>query len=158
VPIGTPVPSSTVDDSDRKILQALRADGRASHREVAARTGMSLATVNRRIRALEERGVIRGYAALVEPHAVGWAMTVMVGLRIDKGHLRPVQERIAQDPRVFAVYDVTGEWDGYVLARVRDRADLDELIKTTLSSAHIQRTSTMVVLATVLEDAVPQVP
>lgn len=158
MPRGTDVPTDTIDDTDRAILRVLRDDGRASHREVSARTGTSLATVNRRIRALEERGVIKGYTARIDPHAAGWAMTVMVGLRIDKGHLRPVQERIAEDPRVFAVYDVTGEWDGTVLARVRDRADMDDLIKTTLSSPHIQRTSTMVVLSTVLEETVPPIP
>lgn len=158
MPRGTTVPPDALDDTDRAILRVLRDDGRASHREVSARTGFSLATVNRRIRALQDRQVIQGYSARIEPHAAGWAMTIMAGLRIDKGHLRPVQERIAQDPRVFAVYDVTGEWDGYVLARVRDRADMDELIKTTLSSPHIQRTSTMVVLATVQEDAIPRIP
>jgi DNA-binding Lrp family transcriptional regulator len=156
VALATPVPPNALDDTDRLILAALRQDGRASHREVAARTGLSLATVNRRIRALEDRRVIKGYAALIDSHAAGWAMTVTVGLRIDKGHLRAVQQEIARDPRVFAVYDVTGEWDGLVLARVRDRADLDDLAKTTLSGPHIQRTNTMVVLSTVLEDAVPR--
>lgn len=153
----TSVPSGALDDIDRTLLRALREDGRASHRELASRTGHSLATVNRRVRALEQRGVIKGYTAVLESHAVGWAMTVIVGLRIDKGYLRSVQQEIAKDHRVFGVYDVTGEWDGMVLARVRDRADLDDLAKTTLSGEHIQRTNTMVVLSTVLEDPVPEV-
>lgn len=155
--LATPVPSA-LDDTDRTLLRALRQDGRASHRDLAARTGMSLATVNRRVRRLEDRGVITGYTAVLDPHAVGWAMTVIVGLRIMKGHLRTVQKEISRDPRVFAVYDVTGEWDGMVLARVRDRADLDDLAKTTLSQEHIQRTNTMVVLATVEEEAAPGLP
>lgn len=154
----TPVPGLALDDTDLRILRALREDGRASHREVAARTGLSLATVNRRVRALEAREVIEGYTVRIDPHAVGWAMTVLIGLRIEKGHLRPVQQEIAKDARVFGVYDVTGEWDGVVLARVRDRADLDDLAKTTLSSNHIQRSNTMVVLSTVLEDFAPRVP
>ena len=69
-----------------------------------------------------------------------------------------MQKTIAKDPRVFGVYDVTGEWDGIILARVRDRADLDDLAKTTLSAPHINRTNTMVVLATVAEEAVVRVP
>lgn len=147
-----------MDETDRTLLRALREDGRASHRELAARTGMSLATVNRRIRRLEDRGIIAGYTAILDPHAIGWAMTVIIGLRIEKGHLRPVQKEISKDARVFAVYDVTGEWDGMVLARVRDRADLDDLAKTTLSQEHIARTNTMVVLSTVLEEAAPGLP
>lgn len=155
--VATAVPSA-LDDTDRTVLRALRQDGRASHREIAARTGLSLATVNRRVRALEERGVILGYTTRIDAHALGWEMTVIIGLRIDKGHLREVQRRIAQDDRVFGVYDVTGDWDGLVLARVRSRADLDDLVKTTLSGEHIQRTHTMVVLSTVHEDAAPRVP
>lgn len=144
--------ASKLDDVDRKILEQLVEDGRASHRELAERTGVSLATVNRRIRQMEDLGVIQGYTALVDPEAAGWHLTAIVGLRIDKGHLRTVQREIAKDPRVFGVYDVTGEWDGVVLARLRDRRDLDELAKSTLSQAHVQRTNTMIVLSTVLEE------
>jgi Lrp/AsnC family transcriptional regulator, regulator for asnA, asnC and gidA len=153
----TSVPKPALDDEDRRILRTLVQDARASHRKVAARTGLSLATVNRRVHRLEKAGVIRGYSARVEPEAVGWNMTAIVGLRIDKGHIREVQKTVAKDARIFGVYDVTGEWDGVVLARLRDRADLDDLAKTTLSGPHIQRTNTMVVLATVLEDALARV-
>ncbi len=154
----TSVPPGALDTIDRDILRVLLQDGRASHRDVAVRSGHSLATVNRRIRRLEDRGVIQGYTPVLDAHAVGWAMTVLIGLRIEKGYLREVQTAISKDPRIFAVYDVTGEWDGVVLARVQDRADLDDLAKTTLSQEHIARTNTMVVLSTVLEDAAPGLP
>ena len=153
--VATPVPSGAIDGIDRAILKVLLQDGRASHRDVALHSGHSLATVNRRIRRLEDRGVIRGYTPVLDSHAAGWAMTVIIGLRIEKGHLRPVQDAISKDPRIFAVYDVTGEWDGVVLARVQDRADLDNLAKTTLSQEYITRTNTMVVLSTVLEEPAP---
>ena len=156
-PAGTPV-ASTLDEVDRQLISALVEDGRASHREIAERTGISLATVNRRIRTLEDRGVIRGYTALVDPDAAGWHLSVIIGLRIDKGHLRTVQQKMAKDPRVFGVYDVTGEWDGVVLARLKDRIDLDDLAKTTLSQPHVQRTNTMVVLETVLEEKRVRLP
>ena len=69
-----------------------------------------------------------------------------------------VHEEIAKDPRIFGVYDITGEWDGMVLVRLRDREDLDDLVKGTLSLEHIQRTTTMVVLRTVLEKSVVAPP
>jgi DNA-binding Lrp family transcriptional regulator len=160
----TPVPKPgkatsrpTLDAQDRRLLQELLADGRASHRELAERTGFSLATVNRRIRQMEADGTVRGYTALVDPETVGWTLTAIIGLRIDKGFVRTVHEKISGDPRIFGVYDVTGEWDGLVLVRLRDREDLDDLVKTTLSLPHIQRTNTMVVLKTVLEKAVVNV-
>lgn len=153
---GAPAPD--LDAQDRRLLEELTLDGRASHRDLAERTGSSLATVNRRIRQLESTGVIRGYTALVDPEAVGWTLTAVIGLRIDKGHVRAVHEKIRGDPRIFGVYDITGEWDGLVLVRLRGREDLDDLVKTTLSLPHIQRTNTMVVLKTVHEKAVVGVP
>jgi Lrp/AsnC family transcriptional regulator for asnA, asnC and gidA len=153
-PDGTSVPKRALDADDRLLLRELVRDGRASHRELASRTKMSLATVNRRVRQLEADGAIRGYSALVDAERVGWTLTAVIGLRIDKGQMRVVQEAIAKDARVFGVYDITGEWDGLVLARLRNRDDLDDLVKTTLSLSHIQRTNTMMVLKTVLERAV----
>ena len=147
-----------LDPLDRRILEELLKDGRASHRELAERTGLSLATVNRHVRALEQDGTIRGYTAILDASRAGWGLTAIIGLRIDKGHVRAVHEQVAKDPRIFGVYDVTGEWDGIVLVRLRDREDLDDLVKTTLSLGHIQRTNTMVVLATVSEDAVVRLP
>lgn len=143
---------------DRLLLRELLADGRLSHRELSRRTGLSLATVNRRIRKMEREGAIQGYTVRIHPEAAGWGMTVIVGLRIEKGHLREVQEAIVEDARIVGVYDVTGEWDGFAVARVRDRADLDDLAKTTLSLDHILRTNTMVVLHTVGEHAIVPLP
>jgi DNA-binding Lrp family transcriptional regulator len=154
--VGIETPVSNLDETDRTILRELVQDGRASHRDLAERTGISLATVNRRVRALEESGTIRGYAALLDPGRLGWGLTAIIGLRIEKGHVRAVHEAIAKDPRIFGVYDITGEWDGMVLVRLRDREDLDDLVKGTLSLEHIQRTTTMIVLKTVLERAVVQ--
>jgi len=158
VPNDTTVSKRAVDKDDRKLLDALVRDGRLSHRALAQKTGLSLATVNRRLRRLEASKVVRGVRALVDPEAVGWGMTAIIGLRIDKGFIRQSQQNVAKDPRVFGVYDVTGEWDGIVLARLKDRADLDDLAKTTLSGPHIQRTNTMVVLATVYEESVVKLP
>ncbi len=155
---GTTAPKPHLDDQDRAILNALLDDCRASHRDIAQTTGIPPTTVNRRIRHMEAEGVIRAYRPILDPEALGWGLSVIVGLRIDKGHLRSVQKAISSDPRIHAVYDVTGEWDGVVLARVRDRADLDDLAKGPLSHQHIQRTNTMVVLSTVHEEAVVRAP
>jgi DNA-binding Lrp family transcriptional regulator len=154
----TTVPPHALDDTDRRLLMELVADGRASHRDLAERTRLSLATVNRHVRRMEAEGTIRGYAALLDPERLGWGLTAVIGLRIEKGHVRRVHEAIAKDPRIFGVYDITGEWDGLVLVRLRDREDLDDLVKGTLSLEHIQRTTTMVVLKTVLEKAVAAPP
>ena len=67
-----------------------------------------------------------------------------------------VQKIISSDPRVFAVYDVTGDWDSMVLARVKNRADLDDLTKTVFTLEGVTRSFTHVVLNTVKEDGLPK--
>ena len=145
---------SMLDDTDRAILAALSADARTSMRSIADTVGVALGTVSNRVKRLEELGVINGYAVQMDPAKVGWTMTVLSGLRIEKGRLMELQRKIAEDPRVFGVYDVTGEFDSMVLARGRDRDDLDDFSKTTMSSDGIERTVTHVVLNTVKESGV----
>ena len=110
-----------LDDTDRAILEVLLEDARTSQRALARRVGIAQGTVLNRLRRLEEMNVIQGYSVILDPSAVGWSMTIMAGLRIVKGRMLDVQAQIAADPRVFAVYDVTGDWDSMVLARVKDR-------------------------------------
>jgi DNA-binding Lrp family transcriptional regulator len=111
--------------------------------------------VTNRVRRLEQEGVIEGYRVALNAGEVGWNMTIMAGLRIQKGRMIDVQQKIAADPRVFAVYDVTGDWDSIVLARVKDRADLDNLTKTVFTLEGVSRSYTHVVLNTVKEDGFP---
>jgi DNA-binding Lrp family transcriptional regulator len=143
-----------IDDTDRRILAVLLADARTSMRSIAEEVGVALGTVSNRVKRMEEMGVIQGYGVRLDAEKIGWTMTVLCGLRIEKGRLMEVQRRIADDPRVFGIYDVTGEFDSMVLARVRDRAHLDDLSKTVLSSEGIIRTVTHVVLNTVKQNGV----
>ena len=147
-----------LDATDRMLLKLLSEDARASHRHLARTLGLAQGTVTNRLRRLEDEGGIEGYSAVLNPEHLGWTMTIMAGLRIVKGRMIDVQQRIAADPRVFAVYDVTGDWDSIVLARVRDRNDLDNLTKTVFTLDGVARSYTHVVLNTVKEDAFPSPP
>ena len=143
-----------IDDVDRRILAVLLADARTSMRSIAEEVGVALGTVSNRVKRMEEMGVIHGFGVHIDAEKVGWTMTVLCGLRIEKGQLMEVQRKIAEDSRVFGIYDVTGEFDSMVLARVRNRAHLDDLSKTVLSSEGIIRTVTHVVLNTVKQNGV----
>ena len=143
-----------LDETDKQLIEALQGDGRLSMRALADMVGVALGTVSNRLGKLEESGVITGYTVTLDADKIGWEMSVVVGLRIVKGELLPVQRLIADDPRVFAVYDVTGEMDSLVFARVSDRDDLDDFTKTVLSTEGVERSTTMVVLNTVKEQGV----
>ena len=142
----------TLDSTDRAILRALLEDSRASQRELSRIVGVAQGTITNRLKKLESQNIIQGYSVVLDPESVGWSMTIMAGLRIAKGKMINVQQKIAADPRVFSVYDVTGDWDSMVLARVRDRADLDDLTKTVFTLEGVTRSFTHVVLNTVKED------
>ena len=141
-----------LDNTDRAILQALLEDSRASQRELSRIVGVAQGTITNRLKKLESQNIIQGYSVVLDPESVGWSMTIMAGLRISKGKMIDVQQKISADPRVFSVYDVSGDWDSIVLARVRDRADLDDLTKTVFTLEGVTRSFTHVVLNTVKED------
>jgi DNA-binding Lrp family transcriptional regulator len=142
-----------MDDLDFKIIKCLNEDGRKSLREVARGSEVSTGTAYNRIRRLEATGVIRGYAPIIDARAAGYDLTAAIGVRIAHGKLLEVERKVAKDPRVFAVYDLTGEWDALILARFRNREELNDFVKSTLSQEHVERTNTQLVLNTVKEES-----
>ena len=141
-----------LNEIDSELLVQLSKNGKASQRTLAKETGAALGTVNAHVKQLENRKIIKGYFANIDPEKVGFKLTAIINLRIKKGTLIDVQASIAKHSRVFGVYDVTGEWDSLILARFKDREEMDKFIKTTLSQKHIERTSTSLVLNTVKEE------
>jgi Lrp/AsnC family transcriptional regulator, regulator for asnA, asnC and gidA len=144
--------TSILDELDRSILEELNVDARRSHREIAHRLKVSPTTVSSRIARLEESEVIRGYIPVLDDEQLGWDLSALIGIRISKGRLREVEERLARDPRAYAIYDVTGEHDALLIGRFRDRRDLDRFVKHALQDPHVERSNTQVVLNRVKED------
>ena len=141
-----------IKSKDIELLRCLNKNGKASQRELAASTGTALGTVNSHIKNLEKEKIIKGYYAELNPEKVGYNLTAIINLRISKGKIMDLQDSIAKHPQVFGVYDVTGEWDSLVLARFRDRQEMDSFIKTTLSQENVERSNTSLVLNTVKEE------
>jgi len=137
---------------DSELLKHLCNNGKASQRELAELSGFALGTVSNHLKNLEKKKIIRGYFANIDPEKVGFTLTATIHLRITKGKIMDVQASIANHSRVFAVYDITGEWDSLVLARFKNREEMDDFIKTTLSQKNIERTSTSLVLNNVKEE------
>jgi len=144
--------TSTLDELDRSILEELNTDARHSHREIAQRLKVSPTTVSARVARMEGQGVIRGYIPVLDDEQLGWDLWAAIGIRISKGRLREVEERLARDARAYAIYDVTGDNDALLIGRFRDRRDLDRFVKHALQDPHIERTNTQVVLNRVKED------
>lgn len=141
-----------LDELDLAIIRELIKDSRASYRSIAKKLGISVATVASRVTALEKNGVIKGYTALVDYEKLGYEITAIIELTISKGKLIEVQRQVAEKSNVSNVYDVTGETDSIIVARFKNREELNRFVKWLLSIPYIERTLTHLVLGIVKED------
>jgi Lrp/AsnC family transcriptional regulator, leucine-responsive regulatory protein len=146
-----------VEEIDRVIVAALAADGRMSYTDLAERVGLSLSAVHQRVRRLERRGVVTGYAARVSYEAVGLPLTAFVAIRpFDPSQPDDAPERLAGLSEVQACYSVAGEDSYLLLVRVRGPGDLERLLQEIRSAANVT-TRTTVVLSVPYEDRPPAV-
>lgn len=145
-----------IDELDRKIVRALNGNARKSFRVIAKEVGTSAPSVIHAVKKLEAAGAIQGYVPVVDPEYFGLGLAAVVAVRISKGRLIETQKRIAQDPHVAAVYDVTGDWDCFIVGRFADREDLNGFVKGLLALPHVDRTVTHLVLNVVKDE--PRVP
>lgn len=140
------------DQNERKIVRSLNANCRKSFRDIAKETGASPTAVVYTVKKLESGRAIRGYMPVVDPEYFGFNLTAVIAVRIVKGKLIEVQQRVAEDPHVMAVYDVTGDWDSFIIGRFMGRDDLNGFVKKLLTMPNIERTLTHMVLNVVKED------
>jgi len=145
-----------LDDLDLRIVECIRAGGQRSARDLAKELGISPATANRRVRKLLEEGAILGYHAVLDYERIGYAYTAIILLQADGVHLVDVENELKKKPEVQALYDITGEYDAVILARFRNRDELNKFVKSTLSNPYVKRTVTSIVLNVMKEDYLPR--
>ena len=143
-----------VDATDRKILQILQQNGRLSFREVAKKAQVSVVTIMHRVKALQEQGIIQSYTVLCDEEKLGYDLQAVINLRISKGKLFEVERSLATLPEVFALYDMTGEFDALVIAKFKSRKNLDGFLKRIQRFDFVERTQTSLVLNTIKEKPV----
>ena len=143
-----------LDNLAKEIINALIIDSRLSYRELAKKVKVSVVTAMNRAKALEKEGIIRRYTTIIDYDKVGYDVEVMIEIRISKGNLFEVEKKIATDPNVFAVYDMTGEFDAALLARFRNRREMDNFLKRIQTYDFVERTNTRLILNTIKEKQV----
>jgi DNA-binding Lrp family transcriptional regulator len=141
-----------IDQLDKRILARLLIEGRISFRQMAQEFHTSTSTVSSRVSRLEKSGVISGYSATVNFEALGYDLTAVTEIRVSKGKLFEMEREIAKLPGVCAVYDVTGEIDGIVVAKFRKREELSRFTKGLLGMSFVERANSHIVLNTFRED------
>jgi len=142
----------TIDDIDIQIINLLQKDSRLSFNKIARELGISVGTAYNRIKSLEDKEVLKGYTAIVDPVKVGYSLTAIILIQAEGKHLLDVENKISKIDNVISVYDITGDFDIAVLARFKDRSGLNRFIKSLLAMPYVKRTVTNVVLNVVKED------
>ncbi len=143
-----------LSELDIEILKKLTLDSRISLRQLAKGLGnKSPVTIKNHIEGLDARGIIKNYGAQIDFEKIGYDIIALIELTISKGKMLEVEQDIAENPNIFAVYDITGEYDALILARFQNREDLSKMIKKIHTSPYVERTNTHIVLNVIKENS-----
>ena len=151
-----------LDHIDRQILRLLRQDGRMAHAAIAKEVNLSGPAVHERVRKLEQKGVIAGYTAVLDPTALDRAHVCFVMVTLTEGNEfaadDPIVARICEEPDVLGFDRIAGE-DCYLLKiRTATNKDLEQLLRRIRSIRGVARTRTTMALSTELEKPTIDVP
>ena len=124
-----------LDPIDRRIVAELQRDASLSHAELATRVASSPASVWRRIRALEQAGVLRGSVRLVDAHRLGYRVNVLCNIRV-RSHAIEVrtafEDFVRSRPEILECFSMSGEWDYLLRVVARDVSDYENFLMRTL--------------------------
>jgi Lrp/AsnC family leucine-responsive transcriptional regulator len=144
-----------VEEIDRLIVSLLARDGRMSFTELASQTGLSVSATHQRVRRLERRGVITGYAAVVNAGEVGLPLTAFVSIKpFDPAAPDDAPQRLAHLTAIEACHSVAGEENYILKVRVATPSDLEDLLQEIRTAASVS-TRTTIVLSTPYENRPP---
>lgn len=149
-----------MDSTDYQLLHLLQASGRMTQLELSREVGLSQPAVAERIRKLETRGIITGYAAHVDPLALGRDITAYIGVGIEHPrYFDGFAKKALELPEVLEAHRVAGQ-DSYLLkVRTQNTRTLDTLLVDTLRTIPgVTRTHTTIVLSTAKETTELHIP
>ncbi|HEX3423858.1 MAG TPA: Lrp/AsnC family transcriptional regulator [Sphingomicrobium sp.] len=138
-----------VSDADRRILRVLQSEGRITASELARRIGMSETSCLRRMKSLEEAGVIQAYRAVVDQRQIGLTMSAIILVSVNQRtetDRKDFLSAIADDPQIISCAAVTGSYDFALEAVIRDMDDLSDLtLRRLLELPTVTAMSTFIV-------------
>jgi Lrp/AsnC family leucine-responsive transcriptional regulator len=148
-----------IDEKDARILEILQQDGRATNVELARAVELTPSATLERVRKLEERGLIKGYTALLDAHALDLGLVAFIFMRVDDqddlvGRAEKTAEALAALPSVLELHHLAGEDCFLVKVRARDTDDLYRILRDEFGQFKaIKGTRTTIVLKTVKESS-----
>ena len=136
----------TYENLDRKLINALLGDGRASLRSLGEDLDVSVTTVSNHLRDLEDEGVITGYSPIVDYGEMGYDVTAIMHLKVEGSALPEITDRLEAQKQMISVYETTGDYDIIAIGKFADTDGMNDQIKNLLEDVDIRESNTSVVL------------
>jgi DNA-binding Lrp family transcriptional regulator len=143
---------SNLDPVDLKLLNLLKEDCRISNRKIARTLHLSAALVATRIKNLEDRGLVKGYTAVLDSIKLGYDITAVIMVRTNGVHVEDLEKFLARVDNIIALYEVTGDFDVIAIAKLKDRVSLNLMINDLLVNPYVKRTVTNIAFNVIKED------
>jgi Lrp/AsnC family leucine-responsive transcriptional regulator len=144
--------SDRISANDARILEVLQRDGRRPYAELGAEVGMSGPSAHERVKKLEARGVIQGYAAVVAPDQIGLMILAFSWVTQAPGTAATdLTPDFAAIPEIEECHHISGEADYLLKVRARDTRDLERVLRLVQATQHVFTTQTDVVLSSGFE-------
>ena len=143
-----------IDDFDRKILKCLQTDASQAIESIAEQVGLSRNACWRRIKALEEAGIITGRVALVDPDKVGAGLSAFIMIRTNRHEpewIDAFNKAVQNIPEIVGVYRTSGDIDYIVRARIADMADYDRIYQSLIRKVSLSDVSATFVMEDIKE-------
>lgn len=147
-----PTQKTNIDQVDLQILKILQEDSKQSYRKLATRTHLTGVNTAARIKNLEEKGILKGYSAVLDPVKLGYDLTAVIFVQTEGGYLKDLENELSQMVNVITIYEITGDFDVVAIVKLKDRESLNTLLKNLLVTPHIKKTMTNITLNIVKED------
>ncbi len=145
-----------MDEIDRKILESLQANARVKNSTLARELNMPPTTLKERIKRLEERGVIKGYRAVIDQKMLGLDVMAFIGVTLNRheySHIREFEKGIKKIPSIRACYHMSGRFDYMLHVAARNLEELGDLVKTGVTALpDFGRCETFLIFSEIMPD------
>jgi len=141
-----------IDETDKKIIEMVNDDARTPYRQISRELDISVGTVHNRVDKLLKTGIIKKFAPIIDHKKLGYDLTSIIGVKVKAGQFQDWKENESFNKHVLFIYDVTGEFDAFLIAKFKNTDELDKFVKDLLKEPHVERTYTQTVLNVVKEE------
>ncbi|HIG95195.1 MAG TPA: Lrp/AsnC family transcriptional regulator [Nanoarchaeota archaeon] len=141
-----------MDQIDTKILNVLLENSNRSYRKIASFVGVSGVTVLKRMKELEKEKVIKNHTINLDYEKLGYDVSAIINMRITHGMFKEAEKKLSKEPNVFAIYDITGDFDAMMIAKFKNRKSLNTFLKKIQEYDFIKKTETSLILNTIKEE------